>query len=95
MDPITVGTAIGELAPTALLGLIIAGLVWDRSTLVKKLDTVQKENGLLQSSAVDKAEKVTEKLVSALNATERQFEKTAEGQALTNSLLQQLLMREK
>ena len=86
-----VGASLGELAPTALLGVIIAALVFDRSKLVEKLDEAQKENDRLQSAAVTKAETVTEKLVSALKATERQFERSAEGQQLTNNLLQQLL----
>jgi uncharacterized membrane protein YhiD involved in acid resistance len=90
-DAIGIGSAIGQLAPTALLGLIIAALVFDRSKLVEKLDKAQDENDELQKAATAKAETVTEKLVSALKATERQFERSAEGQQLTNSLLQQLL----
>ncbi len=89
---------IGQLAPTALLGLIIAALVYDRKGLVEKLDSLHAANDELQKSMVTKAEVVTEKLVSALHATERQFEKVAEaqervieGQALMNQLLTKIL----
>lgn len=84
-------TLLGNLPSTALLGFIIYGLLRNRKELMDEIEDLRKENSKLQASAVEKAETVTEKLVSALNATERQFERSAEASSTTNALLQQVL----
>jgi len=75
VDVVSTGQAIGGLAPTALLGIAIVVLVWDRSRLTDKLDNLVKENTALYIAAIGKAETVTQKVADALNATEGAFDK--------------------
>jgi uncharacterized membrane protein YcjF (UPF0283 family) len=91
----TIGIAesIGKLGPTALLGLIIVGLVFDRKYLIERMQKVQDENKELQDAAVERAERVTEKLVTALAAAERQFERNAASVDQMNRLLEQVLSK--
>jgi hypothetical protein len=93
LTTIDLANAIGQLGPTALLGLIIVGLVVDRKGLIERMDKLRTENKELQDSAVERAERVTEKLVTALNAAERQFERNAASVDAMNKLLEQVLMK--
>jgi hypothetical protein len=93
LTTIDLATAIGQLGPTALLGLIIVGLVVDRKGLIERMETLRTENNALQNAAVERAERVTEKLVNALNASERQFERNAASVDAMNRLLEQMLTK--
>jgi hypothetical protein len=93
LTSIDLANAIGQLGPTALLGLIIVGLVVDRKGLIERMETLRTENNALQNAAVERAERVTEKLVNALNAAERQFERNAASVDQMNRLLEQMLTK--
>jgi len=93
LTTIDTATAIGQLGPTALLGLIIVGLVVDRKSVLARMQELQTENADLQKAAVERAERVTEKLVTALNAAERQFERNAASVDQMNRLLEQMLTK--
>jgi hypothetical protein len=93
LTTIDTATAIGQLGPTALLGLIIVGLVVDRKSVLARMRELQTENADLQKAAVERAERVTEKLVTALNAAERQFERNAASVDQMNRLLEQMLTK--
>jgi hypothetical protein len=93
LTTIDLANAIGQLGPTALLGLIIVGLVVDRKGLIERMETLRTENNALQNAAVERAERVTEKLVNALNAAERQFERNAASVDQMNRLLEQMLTK--
>ncbi len=90
---IDIANSIGQLGPTALLGLIIVGLVVDRKGLIDRMETLRTENSTLQNAAVERAERVTEKLTNALNAAERQFERNAASVEQMNRLLDQVLTK--
>jgi hypothetical protein len=93
LTTIDIANAIGQLGPTALLGLIIVGLVVDRKSVLARMQELQTENADLQKAAVERAERVTEKLVTALNAAERQFERNAASVDQMNRLLEQMLTK--
>lgn len=93
LTTIDLANAIGQLGPTALLGLIIVGLVVDRKGLIERMEGLRTENNALQSAAVERAERVTEKLTNALNAAERQFERNAASVDQMNKLLEQVLTK--
>ena len=92
-DVVGIGRTIGDLGPTALLGVAIAALIWDRVKMKEEMETLRKENTEMQKAAVTKAEMVTQKVADALHATERAWEKNTDSTDHNSELLKSILRK--